>query len=526
MMVAGASEGQITGDAPRPTLDALRWTIALACGAVPRDAVASDWDAVRHAARLERCLGIAWLRSGSFIRRAAPASVVARWRAELAALDDASRRQLGVLANVVGGLEGAGLAPVVLKGAPLSQRLYGDPFARHSADLDLFVPAHQRTDAHAWLLANGWRHDGGTAPGEAIYRADGHPVRTVLELHSTLDDDELLSTLRLGAPSATPVDVEGMRLPAHHGSSLAVYLAAHLAKHTSAPILWLVDFATLWDGMPDEQRVAAWNDARDRGGARYLRWALDRAGALRLAAGGDRRALRRCGGISGLVRERHGVMRNALLAERPIDGGRLVVAWVARRLLNLGRSPREQLGRLAWLERLAARARRLPLAPVHSSASADVASPDVPARVLTIDAASSLALVRECVAGGASAWLVARGTSMWPAIHSGARVRIAPLGARAPRPGEIALVDAGGGEPLMHRVIGLRGRMLILRGDNMARADRPLPIASVIGIATHVDHGAGARALVAGRWRPRLEHFWHRARRGVRTRLEHAGGAA
>jgi hypothetical protein len=524
MMGAGASEGRITSDAPRPTLDALRWTVALACGAMPEDAGPRDWGAVRHVARLERCLGVAWLRSGSFIRRTAPAAVVARWRAELAALDDASRRQLEVLARVVRGFESVGLTPVVLKGAPLSQRLYGDPFARHSADLDLFVRAHERADAHAWLLANGWRHDGGAAPAEAIYRAEGQPVRTVLELHSTLDDDDLLSTLRLPAPAAAPIDVDGVKFPAHDGSSLPVYLAAHLAKHTSAPILWLVDFATLWRALPDEQRAAAWQEARECGGVRYLRWAVERAEALRLAASGSRSALRRCGGISGLVPERHGVMRNALLAERPIDGGRLIAGWVARRMLNLGRSPREQLGRLAWLERLAARARGLPLAPVASSGA--VTSSVVSARVLTIDAASSLGLVREGVAGGASAWLVARGTSMWPAIHSGARVRIAPLGARAPRPGEIVLVDAGHGDPLMHRVIGVRGSMVILRGDNMPRADHPLPIAAVIGIATHVDHGAGARELVTGRLRPRLEHWWHRARRGIRNRLEHAGGAA
>lgn len=101
------------------------------------------------------------------------------------------------------------------------------------------------------------------------------------------------------------------------------------------------------------------------------------------------------------------------------------------------------------------------------------ASPDPDALVVR----AIVALVRS----GAPARFTAFGTSMWPAIRPGARVRVDPATADEVRVGDV--VAALAGERLVvHRLVGRSGAELILRGDALAGTER-VPRDALLGRA-------------------------------------------
>lgn len=487
-------------------VDALAWVIRLALGGDTAGKTPRDWNAVLRIARLERCVGLAWLRSGAFIRKAAPPALAGVWRRETAALDDAARRQFGALVRVVQRLEGASFRPAVLKGAPLSQRLYGDPFVRHSADLDLLVSPAERERAEAVLVADGWTFHSYT-PEERTFRGEAEGMTVVLELHDSLTDDPLVSHFRFAAPPEERVDVEGIALPTLGARVLPSYLAIHLAKHTSAPLLWLIDFATLWNTLAHEERAAALAFARTARTHRVLRWALTRVAHLERASGADLASLARCGGGSALFREPHALRVNLMTAPTLTAAAALLYRWTSRRVGEMG-TPRGRRGRFQRLERLAAIMRRVPAVDTHSLA--------LPERTLRLELPASASLLRDVVSGGASALVVARGASMSPSIRSGARVRVAPFGAEGPRPGDVAVVETVPGEIVMHRIVALDDATVRLRGDNMAVADHPIDRSRLIGMATHVETANGARRIPRKVPGPVRRRLWSAQRRAQR----------
>ena len=92
-------------------------------------------------------------------------------------------------------------------------------------------------------------------------------------------------------------------------------------------------------------------------------------------------------------------------------------------------------------------------------------------------------------------WVRAPGGSMLPTIPRGALVRIQPLLEPGPSKGDIVLALTGDGEPVLHRVMMAFDHHLILRGDAALGGDPAIPLAQVIGLATHVRDEAGERAL-------------------------------
>ncbi|NUQ20138.1 MAG: hypothetical protein HOQ09_04175, partial [Gemmatimonadaceae bacterium] len=112
---------------------------------------AVDWSRVFELAARERCASLVWIRNASLIRALAPADLAARWRGRTLSAGAAAREQVVELSDVVTALEAAGVAPIVLKGLPLSQLLYEDVSARPVTDIDLFVPVTQREAAHEEL---------------------------------------------------------------------------------------------------------------------------------------------------------------------------------------------------------------------------------------------------------------------------------------------------------------------------------------------------------------------------------------
>src|SRR5687767_8520504 len=145
-MSARDASGAGIGTAPARDVAAaaasvLRLALARGTDDAPNTA---DWPLVFDVALRERCASLAWLRSGETVRHQAPADIIARWRAHVLRDHGYREQQFAALDESLRALRAAGVEPVVLKGAPLADRLYGDPFARPTGDLDLLVTPGER----------------------------------------------------------------------------------------------------------------------------------------------------------------------------------------------------------------------------------------------------------------------------------------------------------------------------------------------------------------------------------------------
>jgi hypothetical protein len=106
-----------------------------------------------------------------------------------------------------------------------------------------------------------------------------------------------------------------------------VLLAVHLLKHQLPPLLWLIDFHTLWGKMSSDERAVARHIARESRVHRYLEWAVDRASAVLEASGGSHRALRALGFGTQGRRDSYGMVRLVLLAGSQFDAVAVLGAW-------------------------------------------------------------------------------------------------------------------------------------------------------------------------------------------------------
>jgi hypothetical protein len=470
------------------------------------------WAEVLRVAARERCAPLCWIRSGGFIRRAAPGAVNDSWRAHALAAAQLAERWKDHLAGCLDLLAGNGIEPVVLKGLPLAQRLYGTTTARPLADLDLFIPADGRAVAHRALTDGGWMHCFGDAPGEGVYARCADGSRWLLEVHSSLTDDNLLQHLSIPIPEAETIEVDGIHCRALGGALMPGYLALHLAKHQLPPLLWMVDFHTLWGGLSLRERAAARSAAVHARIGRYLDHAVRRTERLVRAASGDARALRALG-ISGRRRvEAHNAVRVAALAATPADAARVMGAWLL---------PRELRGHPRHLIRRTLRRLRLPLVRVLRTTSSDPEGipPSPSARALSLESPDLLAIVREVVSRGARLWVTVAGTSMVPAIPPGTRVRLAPVPLHALRAGDVVLAELPGGNAVVHRVLvdekAEGAGSVRLRGDNNNAGDPAILRTAVVALVEAVERD-GVLGSVP-RCRPAMAVTMRRARARVRT---------
>lgn len=315
----------------------LRWVLALCRGGAPSGGVPDDWRAVLAIARAERCAPLAWLRGGALIRERAPAAVAGQWRALVILEHEATLGRMRAMHDVVRALRGDGLSPVVLKGAPLSQRLYGVPFARPHGDVDLYVPASERAAARTTLERRGWRRREGEAPWEEVFERVGAPGAPLVEVHSHVLGD-LLAHLPVRDVGSRMLAVGGDDVPVHDGALLPAYLAAHLARHQLPPLLWVLDLAALWSELSAAEREAAERAARAARLGRYLSWGLALAAAIPGAIEGSTRALAALGVTGSERRDRAAAPRLVALAAGPVDAARVLGAWAWPRPIRRDRS--------------------------------------------------------------------------------------------------------------------------------------------------------------------------------------------
>jgi hypothetical protein len=476
--------------------DAVALALRLALGRATDADGAASWGAAFDAASRELVAPLAWARSRAVIRQFADAHTANAWRRAAMATHLRGQRQLQLLREATGALAHAGVDSVVLKGLPLGEHLYGDAFVRCSADIDLYVPASQRAKASAALANLGWRSTDGGAPWHETWSLWRDETSHHLELHSSLLSDHL-AHLAAPPPTAAAVCVAGVMVQAFDGPFVAPYLAAHLATHQMAPLLWLVDFATLWGSLSIAERSDAETAARRARLDRYLDWARRRATVLDRAAAGEYTALGALGVGETRRHDVHSIYRHMALAASAADRARVAIAFLvprpARR--DLGAFIRYTLARLRTRLGSLTGATREYANDSAIGAWRTVSEGTTVGRALRVDRDDMVSLTGDVVRAGGAVWVRAPGGSMLPTIARGALVRIERLPEAGLAKGDIVLALTADGEPVLHRATMIFDHHVVLRGDAALGADPPIPLTRVIGLATHVRDRAGERVL-------------------------------
>lgn len=196
-----------------------------------------DWGELLELASRERAFGPLWrcLEPHADRLPSGPARALER----AAAVEGLRQRQLsGRLDGAVAALRGAGLRPVLLKGAAFLRTLYRDVRERPMADIDLLLSGARARKARDVLLAEGWEWDRERFPEERYVRHFHLPPLqapggsgVALELHTGL--------LLPGHPfdfgpedlreSAERVDTGGGHALVPRPVPHALYLCLHLA---------------------------------------------------------------------------------------------------------------------------------------------------------------------------------------------------------------------------------------------------------------------------------------------------------
>lgn len=463
------------------SIDELHCVARLALGR-PLGTLRPDWTRVLELAIRERCAPLAWLRSAGQIRDHAPAATAASWRAHAFCAMEQAHAQAAELVKLVRAFGEAGLSPIVLKGLPLSVLLHGDVAARPAMDTDLFLPIGERQAAHVLLLSLGWRHLYGSAPEEGSYQFNG-PLRCpYLELHSSVLDENLWSHVALTEPEVRSVSLDGATVPAQDGPLLPVFLAAHLAKHAAVPLLWWVDFHTLWNSLTEAEQDEARRLAAECGLGPCLAWAIGGTAHLERAAvdgtAEGRAALRTLRSLH----DAHNARRVASLAGSLVARSKVWAAWAWPRYLR--RRPLAY-GKHLWRRGSAWLSRR------RTGARTALASarPEGSTRVLEVHGEEWLELLPHALEGGGGLWIRARGTSMLPTIPPGSLVHLVPVPPRPLAVGDVVLAQARAGRPLIHRIVEVGNDTCHLKGDNRLVTDPPVPHARVLALVESIRTG-------------------------------------
>lgn len=457
---------------------------------------AEEWRRALDVALEERCAALTWSRGGPSIRASAPDEVVVRWRAAWLRSAERVEDSVSALTPLVERLGTRGVAPIWIKGAPLSVRLYGDAAARESVDVDWFVEHHDRSIVADQLGCAGWSVAEGDRTADQTFALESGNDRVFLEVHSTLLHPRL-SFLTLPHPCGTPIDLLGARVPALlDGPVLSLFLALHLAGHRAPPLLWWMDYLTLSSHVAEVEDVHAL--AARLGLARYLKWARRGCDAVQRLANGDLSAGRALGiSRSGRV-DVHPSVRHVLLAPNPthaIAAARawLLPPWVAREgrwpLATIVLRAARHAPTLLRTSQLHARAFALPRGDTSASHSVSRAA----AAPRTDACATWMEKIRAIIEVGGEAWVEGSGFSMWPFIRAGDRVLIG-----APRDiavGSIVLLPLHG-RAVLHRVKLVERDTVRTAGDANLISDAPVQRSQVMARALAADHQGTVVALV------------------------------
>lgn len=449
--------------------------VSLAEGRAPVAEPAS-WLALFALARRERVLGLTWSRSSSIIRRLAPPEVAASWQRQALTLGVYGQRQLDELALAVRALREADIGVVVLKGAPLSLRLYGDPTVRPTLDSDLYIPLEQRRESARILADAGWRVTSAQWPEEERLERRVGEHNFVLEVHSSAIDDASLDHIRM------PVDyvctkVGEYELPAHTGRFLPPYLATHLVKHHEKPLLWILDFATLWRSLDEADQHEARLAARRIGLIRHLDWAIRLVRDIATVASAPA-AIRSINRALEVKTDFGRVAQLIALSSSPADacrvlGGRIwPPAWRRGWRAAPGYFARRAV---AWAYR-----HLVFESPSGSESSSSVLSLEEP------DCATRLT---NTLGNSQVVWVSSVGQNMAPAVPLFGSARIVSSLRRELKIGDVVVVRSYG-QCTLERVIRLTSNAVIVKPDALMTREHPVGRDDILGICDLVQVGA------------------------------------
>ena len=447
-----------------------RVVLQLALG-YPTDALApAEWEDAFSTSLRERLVALAWQRQREAIKRLAPAPLVRRWRMAAMKVGAQGTTRLSVLVDAMQRLERARLSPVVLKGPPLAMQLYGDPSVRPISDLDLVIPAGERTEAFDVLQEAGWTWITGEAPGEESFRLSRNGETHRLEVHSTVIDDPLLEYVSLPI-ECKRVAIGDVTISAMAGSFLAASQAAHMAKHHSVPLLWVIDFCQLMQGMT----ASEWDRAREAatrcGLQRHLRRAevLGRLACESASRVGDDAALARLCAELRPVSEIQRGLRLLRLSANKADSLRVVAGrlWPRHRRNGWRRLPVDIALRASTRIYRSLAATDAGVPKRHDADLSDVGAETVSS---VIDACCSFSFRQS-------------DDSMRPTIPPSATVRVLRAADVCFTKGQVVLVRAGDGRAALRRVVNCYSEAVVVSADLLNRRSWTLPVNSILGSA-------------------------------------------
>ena len=466
-----------------PQLDATSlYTLLRLALAEPPPMPVADWRALCVLAERERLLGVIWRRSAGAIRAAAPREITVEWQRRAVLLGLNVERQLDLLSHCIAVLEAAGVHAVVLKGAPLAQRLYGDFTVRPTLDVDLYIPEMERGVAARVLGELGWRRTSGVAPEEENFHRTIGGQLFRLEVHSTALDDPLLHRVAFPVEQAE-VMVGGHTLPAHTGHYLPAYLAAHLAKHNEKPVLWALDFYALWSALPELARDDAIRIAGEVGLRRHLEWAIAIArdidacrGSLEVA----RPALARLMGALATRGDAMRVLRLMSFASSPVAALSVVAGrlWPVAWRQSWRDAPEYFLRRaIRWTYRHL----------VFERPSVETARA-TSRLVIALNADDAAHQLRDALRTSA-VWIAPADGGMEPAVPVFGMARVVPAEGRPLRAGDVVVACGDDGQCMLQRVVSLGNEGLCLKADAYFKGERFVSRAQLIGVCDLVDVG-------------------------------------
>ena len=107
---------------------------------------------------------------------------------------------------------------------------------------------------------------------------------------------------------------------------------------------------------------------------------------------------------------------------------------------------------------------------------------------LSLSGSALLEILMAVLAKGASFRFQAKGSSMWPFMKNGDVITVSPLSRTSPSLGDVVVfVRPDTGNPVVHRVVGRRGDLLLMKGDNSPAPDGLFPSRDVVGRVTRVE---------------------------------------
>jgi hypothetical protein len=227
-----------------------------------------------------RCHGVTPLLDSKFsdgkLREAWPQAIWQACHADALAQAMRELAQRAELARVLAALAGAGIHPLILKGAGLAYSHYPRPGLRPRSDTDVLIPLDRREKTAAVLAEYGYCKDQGVEGEFASYQATwsrevGKGIAHHLDVHWHINNSQILAQAMSYdelAPRAMPLPALGAHARALVPVDTLLFACIHRTGHVNAPyffedvgqsgdrLIWLYDMhlllARMTDGEQDE----------------------------------------------------------------------------------------------------------------------------------------------------------------------------------------------------------------------------------------------------------------------------------